>query len=181
MPLAICQAVVDRIDAEPKHCPHSEATELVALLLRNYPEFKAHDAKGYTMALFEIFSAYPQSIGLRVVDSVIGLPSKLKYTPKSAEVSQALTAEVKRRDLIRANALSHIRESERRAVEAKQEKKYEKRISPERISELTSSLKAMPINEPVAGREPGFRPSAELLAELDERKAQRLAEQTEVA
>lgn len=123
--MEVCEQIVRRIDAEPRRCPQAEATELVAMLLRNYPEFKVHDAKGYTMALFELFSAYPKSIGTRVVDTVTGLPSRLKYTPKAAEVSEALVAEIKRRDLIRANALSHKRERDRRDESSRAEREFQ--------------------------------------------------------
>lgn len=125
VPVHVCRAVVERIDGEPHHCDQDTASTLTALLLRCWPDFKPAEHKAFVVALHKVFSAYPKSIGLRVVDPVKGLPSRLKFHPKVADVSEALRDEVKRRDLIRANALSHIRERERREAEAKADAAFE--------------------------------------------------------
>lgn len=125
IPVHVCHAVVQRINAEPTHCDQGTASTLTALLLRCWPDFKPAEHKAFVVALHKVFSAYPKSLGLRVVDPVNGLPSRLKYHPKVADVSEALRDEVKRRDLIRANALNHIRERERREAEAKAEAEFE--------------------------------------------------------
>lgn len=126
LPVEVCRRVVERIDVEPPRCDRADATDFVAALLRCYPDFKAHDAKGYALALFDLFAAYPRSIGSRVVDPVNGLPSRLKFTPKIADVKEALEVEVKRRALIRANAVWHMREKERRDEERAAEAEFER-------------------------------------------------------
>lgn len=126
LPAEVCKRVIERIDVEPARCDRSDATDFVAALLRCYPDFRAHDAKGYALALFDLFAAYPRSIGSRIVDPVSGLPSRLKFTPKIADVKEALEAEVKRRALIRANAVWHMREKERRDEERAKEAEFER-------------------------------------------------------
>ena len=145
VPAEVCRRVVERIDVEPARCERSDATDFVAALLRCYPDFKAHDAKGYALALFDLFAAYPRSIGSRVVDPVNGLPSRLKFTPKIADVKEALEAEVKRRALIRANALWHIREKERRDEERQAEAEFERNRPPaeERVRQAREAIQKL--------------------------------------
>lgn len=113
LPRQICESVVTRLDNEPKECGSSSAIELTARLLRNYPDFKAHDAKGYVVALKELFAVYPLSVCYRATGKE-GLPGKLQFVPKTADVKKALDEEMKRRDIIRANALWHMQESDNR-------------------------------------------------------------------
>lgn len=146
LPIEVCEKVIAKIDADPK-CTDSDATDLVALLLRNYPDFKAHDAKGYTLALWHVFKAYPRSIGSRVVDPLKGLPSTLKFTPKSADLVGALDAEVARRKLIRANALSHIAEKKRRQKAEAEEAEFHAKLPSidERKAQVERLLKRNPL------------------------------------
>jgi hypothetical protein len=123
LPRSICQAVVDRIDAEPKECGGPAAVEITARLLRNYPDFKAHDAKGYVVALKELFSVYPVTICYRATGKD-GLPGRLQFVPKTADVKKALDDEIKRRDLIRANALWHMQEADNRAKQRQAEAEF---------------------------------------------------------
>ena len=123
LPRSVCQSVVDRIDAEPKQCGGPCAVEITARLLRNYPDFKAHDAKGYVVALMELFAVYQLAICYRATGKD-GLPGKLQFVPKTADMKKALDDEIKRRDLIRANALWHIQEADNRAQQRQAEAEF---------------------------------------------------------
>lgn len=143
VPEPVCRAVVERIDAEPRHSDQATASHLTALLLRCWPDFKPAEHKAYVVALHDLFMAYPRSLGLRVTDPVNGLPSRLKFHPKVADVAEALRDAVKRRDLIRANALTHIRERQRRETEARDAAAFEaSRPSVERRKRLAEELVA---------------------------------------
>lgn len=178
LPIEVCEKVIAKIDADPK-CTDTDATDLVALLLRNYPDFKAHDAKGYTLALWHVFKAYPRSIGSRVVDPVKGLPAKLKFTPKSADLVQALDAEVARRKLIKANALSHIAEKRRRLKAEAEEAAFNAQLptAEERKAQVERLLKRRPLNtiDPIAPK-PRFA-----VPDTQETEAARKARDAEIA
>lgn len=109
-----CDALLGEIDRQPKTCSREEASEFVARLLRCYPDWKSRDPKGYVVALHQVFCAHPPMICQRIIDPVSGLPSTLKFTPKVADVAEALRLEARRLDIIRANAVSHNLERERR-------------------------------------------------------------------
>lgn len=143
VPEPVCRAVVERIDVEPRRSDQATASHLTALLLRCWPDFKPGEHRAYVVALHDLFMAYPRSLGLRVTDPVRGLPSRLKFHPKIADVSEALRDEVKRRDLIRANALNHIRERERREAEARDAAAFDAdRPTTERRKRLADALVA---------------------------------------
>lgn len=182
VPVHVCHAVVERIDTEPHHCDQDSASTLTALLLRCWPDFKPAEHKAFVVALHKVFSAYPKSIGLRVVDPVKGLPSRLNFHPKVADVSEALRDEVKRRDLIRANALSHIRERERREEEARAETEWmhnRPNAKTRRVqAQALLAIKAMPIVEPQRPRAPDRAIDPAVMADLKARRERRLAEQT---
>jgi len=126
LPRSVCEAVVAKIDGEPMECGGQCAIELTARLLRNYPDFKAHDAKGYVLALKELFAVYPLSVCYRATGRE-GLAGKLQFTPKTADVKKALDDEMKRRDLIRANAKWHMQEADNRLEARKAEVDFNKR------------------------------------------------------
>lgn len=132
LPVEICKAVIERIDREAPKTDLGVAHEFALRLLGCYPNLKAHDPKAYTASLVAVFASYPPSIGKRVADPVRGLGAKLKYDPKVADLTEALEAEVKRRGIIRGNALWHMQERESRLKLAEAEKEFEgRRLSPE--------------------------------------------------
>lgn len=126
LPHEVCRQVVERIDAEPRTTELHQAHEFVVRLLGCYPNLKAHDPKAYTASLVAVFANYPPSAGKRVADPVRGLGATLKYDPKVADVTAALEAELKRRQLIRANALWHNQEREARRKLAEAEADYQR-------------------------------------------------------
>ena len=182
VPEPVCRAVVERIDAEPRHSDQATASHLTALLLRCWPDFKPAEHKAYVVALHDLFMAYPRSLGLRVTDPVNGLPSRLKFHPKVADVAEALRDAVKRRDLIRANALNHIRERERREAEARAETEWmhnRPNAETRRVqAQALLAIKAMPIVEPQRPRAPDRAIDPAVMADLKARRERRLAEQT---
>lgn len=91
---------------------------------RQATEAEAQQMAAQMAALCRIFQNYPLSMGNRVVDPVRGLPSRLKFRPKPADLVEALEIEKKRRDLVRANALSHLQERDERRKLAEAEASY---------------------------------------------------------
>lgn len=149
LPIEVCQGVIDAIDSEPVTVP-SQASYLTNSLMVHYaldrvatPE-EAKQWAAQMVALAKVFAAYPYSLGKRVIDPVKGLPSKLKFRPKPADLVEALEAEKKRRDTVRANALSHMQEREERVRVAEAEASYAKnKLSPEeRAAQVRALLKA---------------------------------------
>lgn len=153
LPTEVAQAVVEAIDAEPNTCLPSQAAEFTNSLMVYYaPEKDATKEEVARMGaqlvgIAQVFEKFPYSLGKRVIDPANGLPSRLKFRPKPADVTEALEAEKKRRDLVRANALSHMQEREERARVAEVEATYAQNTkSPEeRAAQVRALLKAKPI------------------------------------
>jgi len=146
LPSEICREVVGRLDSEPLATTR-EADALVLLLLRGYLDFKAHDSEGYFTAMAQVFAAYPASVGHKSCDPVTGVPGRLKFVPKPAELKEALDAEMRRRDLIKANALSHMQEREERQRQAKAEAELiaNRGTMEERAKQIAKLLKVRPM------------------------------------
>lgn len=158
LPVEICQAVVERIDREPPHADQAGAGKLATLLLACYPDFRAHDQRKYLEQLLKTFEGFAYSVGQRVVHPVTGLPGRLKFNPKIADVLEALKAEARRLEIIRANALSHIGERRRRERWAAEEAKYAQSTTTiearrEQVARALGSLQRMknPMQQPLSG------------------------------
>lgn len=59
------------------------------LLLGCYRTGDANDPEIYTAAIIRVMSAYPEDVLRAIVDPLNGLPSKLEWLPKPAEVKSA--------------------------------------------------------------------------------------------
>lgn len=143
------------IDREPAETDPATAAEFAQRLVACYPDLKPADPQRYVLSLAKVFAAYPESIGRRVVDPVRGIPASLAYSPKVADVTKALEAEMTRRRIIRANALWHVQEGERRAAKAHRDAEWERnRPDMEQrrrtVDELLATLKpqTLPGEEP---------------------------------
>lgn len=123
LPNAVCDAIIQQIEAEPAHCGDTAAIELTARLLRNYPDFKAHEAKGFVIALKELLASYPLSICYRATGKD-GLPGKLPFVPKTADIKRALDEEMARVEQIKCNAKLHKIEREARIMQKLEDEKY---------------------------------------------------------
>lgn len=149
LPDSVCFDVAERIEAElrPITTP-TTAQALMRKLLGQYPDLKVHDPKVYAVAVTEIFAAYPEAVGRRICDNVNGLAVKQRFTPKTAQIKEALDAEVKRLRNIRANALWHVSERKRRLKQAADDAKYpaseERKAAVARI--LARALKPMTLD-----------------------------------
>lgn len=132
--------MVARIDAEPTQCGDKAAAIFVHRLLGNYPDYRPHNPQQHQRSLAEIFAVYRQSICEAVIDPVHGLPGRLAFVPKPAELREALEAEHKRIDLIRANALTHIQERQRRIREAEEAARYKPGTAEERKARVDKLL-----------------------------------------
>lgn len=120
----VCERVLERLDADSRRATPEQAHGFTRLLLGCYPALKAHDPEVYTAAIVAVFCDFPASVGKIVADPVKGLASRLKYDPKPADVVEALTAETKRLELIRANALWHLQEREERVRVKQAEREF---------------------------------------------------------
>lgn len=125
LPASVCRSVVDRIDSEPAECGGPVAVELTARLLRNYPNFRANDAKGYVVAIKEMLCGHPLSVCMRAIGKD-GILSQEIYGshPKTSDVLKALKAAAQFRELIRANALCHMQEADNRLKARRAEEEY---------------------------------------------------------
>lgn len=140
LPDSVCQSVVDWIDAEPVECGDKAAAIFVVRLIGCYPDYRAHNPQQHQRSLAEVFSAYRQSICEAVLNPVTGLPGRLAFIPKPAELREALEAERRRIDNIRANALTHIQERRRRIKEAEEEARYKPGTCEERKAQVDRLL-----------------------------------------
>lgn len=149
LPIEVAQGVVDAIDSEPKVTGEAEAQRFTDSLMVHYaPDrqatlFEAKQLTAQMAALNLVFQSYSPSLCKRVIDLVKGLPSRLKFRPKPADLVEALEVEKKRRDLVRANALNHMKERDDRARLAEVEATYAKnKLSPdERAAQVRALLR----------------------------------------
>lgn len=73
-------------------CDEREAQGFVLALMGFYRDHGQIDPKIYNAGLKRVFMAYPREAVAAVVDPVHGLPSKLKWLPTPADVTDALKA-----------------------------------------------------------------------------------------
>lgn len=126
LPRPTALEIAAMIDREPTTTDPATANEFARRLIACYPDLKPADPQRYVVSLAKVFASYPESLGRRVVDPAWGLPSKLSYSPKVADLTKALEAEMSRRRIIRANALWHVQEGERRAAKAHRDAEWER-------------------------------------------------------
>lgn len=110
----VCREYLARLDAEITVTSDARALAMVGMLLGQLPSVNAHNTKVYQSTLGALFAAYPEAIGRKALDPVNGLAAKCEYTPKPSDLKKFLDAEMMKRDMRRANALSHIEERKRR-------------------------------------------------------------------
>ena len=178
---ADCDRIIAAVDAQLQPCTQEQASGLVARLIFAYPglalasrsDEENRDFQRYTLKLHEAFSVFSYAIGEAIVHGGTGVPAAVAYKPQPSDIVAFGKREVGKRLTVKSMAQRHKAAAVRRAEEAEREEKYQRRMSPERISELVGAIKAMPINEPMPPRAQGFSPSAELLADLERRKDER--------
>jgi hypothetical protein len=180
--VAQATAILDAMTGRDHHCDAETAATLARNLVGMYPAREVHDAKAYAAGMTAVLMAHPADFVRRVCDPARGLPSRLKWLPTLADVTEAITAERNRRERIASNARYVIAHHDARKREAEEQAEFEaNRPSAEdrarQVAEAMARLKAMPIAEPPKVSQPGWKPSPELMADLDRRKAVRLAEQ----
>jgi hypothetical protein len=141
LPEAICQEVIASIDFDRTVTPE-QASEFAKRLTACWPTFNPHDAPRFVASLIAVFAAHPESICRRIIDPVKGMPAHHTFLPSIPDVNAAFLAEKRRRDLIRANALSHIQERHRREREREEEASYKPGTAEERAAAVARVLKA---------------------------------------
>jgi len=152
LPRIDCESIIAEIQARGRRMTTElEAAQAVKLLLGMYPARQVHDAETYSMAMVAVFMAVEHDFVRRVVDPVIGLPSKLKYLPTVAEVTEALEAERAKREHIKLTAHWMLREHDRRKAEAEERAKWEK-IPEEELERRRAQVAAL-IGGAAAGAE----------------------------
>jgi hypothetical protein len=179
--VAQATAVLDAMTGRDHHCDAETAATLARNLVGLYPAREVHDAKAYAAGMTAVLMAHPADFVKRVCDPARGLPSRLKWLPTLADVTEAITAERNRRERIASNARYVIACHDARKREADERAAFEaSRPSADdrarMAAEAIAKFKAMPVAEPIKERAAGWKPSPELMADLERRKAQRLAE-----
>jgi hypothetical protein len=148
LPASICWELVANIDGDGTPIGGERAAFWVRKLLAGYPNLKPHDAQGYTLIVTEILAAFPEGICRRVIDPVRGIATA--FPPSRGELRQALDAEVARRKLVRASALWHIEERQRRERAAAEERAFDARrgTEAERAALVRSLLRPRAMPDP---------------------------------
>lgn len=182
--VAEANAILSEMIGRDEPCSADDAVFMARNLIGLYPAREVHDATAYAAGVTAVLASHPLDFVRRVCSPVHGLPSRLKWLPTIADVTEALHAERAKRDRIATNARYVIASHDARKREAEEREAFEADRLPaeERArvaAEAISRFKAMPVAEPMKERVPGWRPSAELLADLERRKAERLATKTE--
>ncbi|MGA0595630.1 hypothetical protein [Enterovirga sp. CN4-39] len=82
--------------APPKtdRCSPSAAIEYAATLMGFFPAADISDPRVFATGLSAVLSDYPEEVVRRVVDPRTGLPGRLKWAPRIAEVREACEAEM---------------------------------------------------------------------------------------
>lgn len=179
--VAQATAVLDAMTGRDHHCDAETAATLARNLVGLYPAREVHDAKAYAAGMTAVLMAHPADFVRRVCDPARGLPSRLKWLPTLADVTDAIAAERSRRERIASNARYVIACHDARKREAEERAAFEaSRPSAEErakmAAEAIARFKTMPVAEPIKERAAGWKPSPELMADLERRKTQRLAE-----
>lgn len=114
LPVSIAHAVIAKLSDEPSRVHPDDAASFVDLLLGCYPQRKVEDPDVYLPALAAVFTNYPPSVCQKVVNPVGGLASKVAFLPNVKQLTDALNDALAKRNLIIANARSHLDEHQRR-------------------------------------------------------------------
>lgn len=145
--------VVDRIvaacDVELAPCSRDESTTLVAELLGAYPGLRAaamsaeaqRDFKLYCIKLQEAFLRFSFPIGKAIVNGGTGVPARQKFKPQPSDIVAMGEAEERKRHDLKAMALRHRTEAERRERARAAEVEFERsRGTPEHRAQVVARL-----------------------------------------
>lgn len=146
-----CDRIGAAVDEHIRPCTSEQASGLVAKLIYAYPAISLanrtpeedYNFRLYTVKLHEAFSVFSRAIGEAIVHGGTGVPSIVTYKPQPSDIVAFGKKELEKRLTVKAMATRHKREAERRAEAEAEERKYQCRVSPEKISELVGSLRAM--------------------------------------
>lgn len=81
----------------PAKCSLKFATMRAAILVGCFRKADAGDPEIYTAAVVAVLSRYPVEVAAAVTEPATGLPSKLKWLPSIAEITEACEQESDRR------------------------------------------------------------------------------------
>ncbi len=122
-------------------CSPAEAADRAAGLIALWPGKDLANPDAYAAAVTALFAAYPRDIVKRVCNPVTGLPSRLKFFPVIADLSEALRAEVERRKRIAANARTVLEQAEKARQAAQEAHAFEQlRPPPEERARQVQAL-----------------------------------------
>jgi len=148
---AQARAVLDAITGRNQACDAETASSLARRLIGMYPAREVHDARAYAAGMTAVLMSHPADFVRRVCDPVRGLPSRLKWLPTLADVTEAIAAERDRRERIAANARYVIARHEARRREAEDRAAFEAsrpcpearaRMAAEAVASLRASMEA---------------------------------------
>ena len=148
MPADECRALLDSAAALPATTPADDASAMARTMIGVYPRADVMDPATYVTAVAGTLAAFPPHVSRKVADPIHGLPSRLKFLPRVAEVREACEAEAQRQRTILARARWMLQEHEARA---KREAPVKRTLSPEQVDALVSGLgRANDITPPAA-------------------------------
>lgn len=117
VPASECRAVIDGAEKLPTTTAPEDASAMARTMIGVYPRADVIDATAYTTAIAGMLAMYPPHVSRRIADPLNGLPSRLKFLPRIAEVKDALEEEKRRQTTIVARAKWMVQEHERREKE----------------------------------------------------------------
>jgi hypothetical protein len=134
---------VSEIRARAEHkTTEVEAAEAARTLIGMYPARQVHDAEIYSKAITTVFMAAQYDFVRRVVDPVNGLPSKCKFLPTVAEITEALNAENVRRFSLWRTAEWMLKEHDRRQAEETERQRWA-HLSPAELARRAAQVAAL--------------------------------------
>lgn len=89
-----------------------------------YPAKDVGNPDAYVAAITTLFVCYPRDLVKRVCNPVTGLPSRLKFFPTIADVSEAIKLELERRKRIEANARYVLEHAAKRQQQAQEDRQW---------------------------------------------------------
>jgi hypothetical protein len=146
--VAEAELILSRMAGRDENYTANEAAIEARKLTGLYPAREVGDAKAYAAGMTAVLAAHPIDFVRRVCDPVKGLPSRLKWLPTIADVTEAINAECQRRDRIGANARYVIAEHERLERKAKEDAEWEKSrpAAEDRAKQVLELLKVKPVS-----------------------------------
>jgi hypothetical protein len=137
VPADECRALIDSAARLPANTAPDDASRMARTMIGVYPRADVLDPETYVTAIAGTLAQFPPHVSQKVADPINGLPGRLKFLPRVAEVREACEAEAQRQRTIVARARWMIQEHEARA---KREAPVKRTLTPEQVDELVKGF-----------------------------------------